>query len=86
MFLAPNCRAQSDLLPGGNHALAGMPFILNAIGVYSGPMQGLSQFVQVGLLNTLPVTQGGNKLVLEKNYVCLSGHVISSDRPKLPAW
>lgn len=59
-----NLRTQGHLLASRDHALTGMPFILDVPGADPGAKEGFGQIMPVALLDTATIAQDGDKLIL----------------------
>ena len=77
-FQAPHFGKQGDLLTDGDHALAGLSFVLNFARLHPGMHQCLCDRPKIGLGKLPPVTQFGNEFIVAKPYCCMNRHGTAS--------
>lgn len=74
MRLAADFRTHGHLLACRDHALAGMPLILDTIGLHPGATQRLGHLAPIVTLDPPTIAQLRDELILEKRYACSNCH------------
>ena len=69
------CCDKRNLLACGNHSLTSVPFVMNTVSSNTRMMERICHLAKAELLEAPPVTQFGNKAVIEARYCCMKFHI-----------